>query len=98
MLYFNTSGTPASTAHVQAPAIQQELQRLEKISAEISEMIGALEGRLSCIMREPEPSQLRSETKTTEVMSPLVSMLRQHRVETEILAYRLDAILRRLDV
>jgi len=92
-MFANTGSAP-----VQTPAIQQELQRLEKMSAEVSEMVAALELRLSCVMREPEPSQLRSETNAIEAMSPIVSMLRQRRIETESLAYRLGAILRRLDV
>jgi hypothetical protein len=92
-MFANTGITPA-----QPPAIQLELQRLEKVSAEISEMVAVLENRLSCVMRDPETSQIRAEPNPVEAISPIVSILRQRRLETESLAYRLGVILDRLDI
>lgn len=83
----------------QTPVVALELQRLEKIHAELSEITAAFELRLAVAMREPEPSIIRSDNPgIAQAQSQLAVMLRQRASEAEGLAYRLSSILRRLDI
>ena len=82
----------------QTPAIEVTARQLEKAHAELSEIVTALEGRLSPVMREPEPSSPRANAVDLPVQSPLGSMLRQRVAEAESLAYRLSSVVRRLEV
>ena len=81
------------------PVISAELQRLEKSQMELSEVVSALEGRLSVAMREPEMSQIRTENPgIAPAQSQLAVMIRQRASEAEGLVYRLSSMLRRLDI
>lgn len=84
----------------QTPVVSLELQRLEKIFAELNEISAALETRLSVVMSEPEPSQIRADNPgmAGRAQSQLAVMLHQRVSDAEGLAYRLSSIVRRLEV
>lgn len=82
----------------QTPVIEVTSRQLEKAHAELSEIVAALEGRLSPVMREPEPTSPRANAVDMPTQSPLGSLLRQRVAEAESLAYRLSSIVRRLEV
>ena len=83
----------------QTPVVSVELQRLEKMQMELSEMVAALESRLMVAMREPEPSPSRSDNPSiAPAQSQLAVMLRGRVNEAESLGYRLSSILRRLEI
>lgn len=88
-----------ATAPSQTPVIEVTARQLEKQIAEISEIASALESRLSPVMREPEPSQIRSDNPgIAPAQSQMAVMLRQRVAEAESIAYRLSSIMRRLEV
>jgi hypothetical protein len=88
-----------ATAPSQTPVIEVTSRQLEKQIAEIAEIAAALESRLSPVMREPEPSQIRSDnTSIAPAQSQMAVMLRQRVAEAESIAYRLSSIMRRLEV
>lgn len=82
----------------QTPVVGLELQRLEKQQMELSEIVAALEGRLSIVMREPEPSQNKNLIDSAPAQSQLAVMLRQRVQEAESLSNRLSSIVRRLEI
>jgi len=82
----------------QAPAIS-EIQRLEKTLTELTETVAALENRLMIAMREPEPSQIRTDNPgVVPAQSQLAVMLHQRVVDAEGATHRLSSILRRLEI
>ena len=88
-----------ATAPSQTPVIEVMSRQLEKQIAEIAEIAAALESRLSPVMREPEPSQVRSDNPGVQpAQSQMAVMLRQRVQEAESIAYRLSSIMRRLEV
>ena len=96
-----TNNTTTMTVHGpnQVPAISVEMQRMEKTLAELAETAAALESRLMVAMREPEPSQIRSDNPgVAPAQSQLAVMLHQRVLEAEGVAYRLSSILRRLEI
>ncbi len=57
-----------------------------------------MEGRLSIVMREPEPSQNKNLIDGASAQSQLAVMLRQRVQEAESLSNRLSSIVRRLEI
>lgn len=94
----NYALTNAPTA-TQTPAIDITVRQLEKQLAELSEIAATLESRLTTVMREPEPSQVRPDNPgTTPAQSQLAVMLRQRVQEAESISCRLTSIMRRLEI
>jgi hypothetical protein len=82
-------------------ALTQELQRLEKGLAELTEIVFALDGRLTVVLREPELPQPRADNAvlaSTPTVSQLVARIRSRVVDVEILCGSLSSIVRRLDI
>ena len=89
---------PIPTA-TQTPVIEVTSRQLEKQFAELTEIVSALESRLIPVMREPEPSQVRSDNPgVAQAQSIFAVMLRQRVQEAESLSYRLSSIMRRLEI
>jgi len=83
----------------QTPAIELTARQLEKQFAELAELAAALESRLTPVMREPEPSQIRSDNPgIPPAQSQFAVMLRQRVQEAESISYRLSSIMRRLEI
>lgn len=81
------------------PVVSNELQRLEKMQMELSEIVSALESRLAVAMREPDPSPVRSDNQKSAIaQSQLTVMIRGFANESETLCGRLSSILRRLEI
>jgi hypothetical protein len=95
---------PTSNASVevatQTPAVSVELQRLEKVHMELTEIAAALDSRLAVVMREPEPAtpKVTENRKEPYASSQLVSALRCRVNDAEGVMYRLSEILRRLEI
>jgi hypothetical protein len=89
---------PIPTA-TQTPVIEVTSRQLEKQFAELTEIVSALESRLTPVMREPEPSQIRPDNPgVAQAQSIFAIMLRQRVQEAESLSYRLSSIMRRLEI
>lgn len=89
---------PIPTA-TQTPVIEVTARQLEKQFGELNEIVSALESRLTPVMREPEPSQIRSDNPgIAQAQSIFAVMLRQRVQEAESLSYRLSSIMRRLEI
>ena len=62
-------------------------------------LAAALESRLTPVLREPEPSQIRPDNPgIASAQSAFGAMLRQRVQEAESIAYRLSSIMRRLEI
>lgn len=97
--YLRESTVAMSAPSVQqTPAVQLELQRLEKQHSEILAIVSAMEDRLQFIMKEPEPLKNGILEPVENTQSPLFSALRARHFEAESIARRLSVIMRRLDV
>ena len=90
----STAVTPSQT-----PVIEVTARQLEKQIAELQEIAAALESRLTPVLREPEPSQIRPDNPgIASAQSAFSAMLRQRVQEAESIAYRLSSIMRRLEI
>ena len=90
----STAVTPSQT-----PVIEVTARQLEKQIAELQEIAAALESRLTPVLREPEPSQIRPDNPgIASAQSAFGAMLRQRVQEAESIAYRLSSIMRRLEI
>ena len=90
---------PNNVKPAQTPIVSIELQRLEKMQMELSEMVAGLESRLMVAMREPETTQKHPDTASiAPTQSQLAVVLRARVNEAESLGYRLASILSRLEI
>jgi hypothetical protein len=88
-----------ATAPTQTPVIEVTARQLEKQIGELQEIAAALESRLTPVLREPEPSQIRPDNPgIASAQSAFAVMLRQRVQEAESIAYRLSSIMRRLEI
>ncbi len=88
-----------ATAPTQTPIIEVTARQLEKQIGELQEIAAALESRLTPVLREPEPSQIRPDNPgIASAQSAFAVMLRQRVQEAESIAYRLSSIMRRLEI
>jgi hypothetical protein len=83
---------------VQIPAVQLELQRLEKQHTEILAIVAAAEDKLSFAMTEYVPSKTPPVMEERQVSSQLLSLITSRRMEAEAIAYRLSQIINRLQI
>lgn len=98
MEYVNSSRAEVS-APTQTPVIEVTARQLEKQIGELQEIAAALESRLTPVLREPEPSQIRPDNPgVASAQSAFAVMLRQRVQEAESIAYRLSSIMRRLEI
>lgn len=94
-----STGSMTATAPSQTPIIEVTARQLEKQIAELQEIAAALESRLTPVLREPEPSQIRSDNPSNPpAQSQFAVMLRQRVQEAESISYRLTSIMRRLEI
>ena len=83
----------------QTPIIEVTTRQLEKQLAELQEIAAAFESRLTPVLREPEPSQIRPDNPgMASAQSAFGAMLRQRVQEAESISYRLSSIMRRLEI
>lgn len=88
-----------AVAPSQTPIIEVAARQLEKQIAELQEITSALESRLTPVLREPEPSQIRPDNPgMASAQSAFGAMLRQRVQEAESISYRLASIMRRLEI
>lgn len=91
-------GSTAVTPN-QTPVIEVTARQLEKQIAELQEITVALESRLTPVLREPEPSQIRPDNPgMASAQSAFGAMLRQRVQEAESISYRLASIMLRLEI
>ena len=94
----STGAVPMPTTN-QTPVIETTSRQLEKQFAELTEIVSALESRLTPVMCEPEPSKVRADNPgISPAQSMFAVMLRQRVQEAESLSYRLSSIMRRLEI
>lgn len=94
-----STGSMTAVAPSQTPIIEVTARQLEKQIGELQEIAAALESRLTPVLREPEPSQIRPDNPgIASAQSAFAVMLRQRVQEAESIAYRLSSIMRRLEI
>jgi len=89
-----------SNRAAQVPVIEMELQRLEKIAAEMMGAVDALEMRLTNVLGEPPPSKVNAVdgTPVERAQARMTAMLRQTNGNFSLIVDRLTSIMRRLEL
>jgi len=96
------TGSPAEPPQMptQTPIIEVTARQLEMLIAELQKIADTLESRLTSILCEPEPSQIRPDDpdNISSAESAFTVMLRRRVQEVENVSYQLASIIRRLEI